>query len=138
MARAWPGFGVDHYVHRWAQGGQSLDVGVELPDGLLQFENVSVDERNMVIVWREDRPAVSFFDRLKKWASAFTVIASGGGPVIAPQIAAPVKGAHAQVAEPFLVITFADGKVYNRSLEGTDIDRARLFCAKFNARAGQM
>jgi hypothetical protein len=49
-----------------------------------------------------------------------------------------VKGAQAQVAELFLVITFADGTVYNRSLDGTDIDRARLFCAKFNARAGQM
>ena len=105
--------------------------------GILQFENVSVDERNMVVVWREDSPTVSFSGRLKKWVSAFTLIASGGIPVIAPQITAPVKGAHAQVAEPFMVITFADGKVYRRSLEGTDIDRARLLCAKFNARAGQ-
>ena len=125
-------------MYRRAQSGQSLYVGVELPGRLLQFENVSVDERDLVIVWREDFPAVSFFDRLKKWASAFTVIASGGTPVIAPKLTAPVKGAHAQVAEPFMVITFADGKVYQRSLEGTDVDRARQFCAKFNARAGQL
>lgn len=113
-------------------------MGVELPGETLQFENVNVDERDMVIVWREDTPAVSFFDRIKKWASAFAVIASGGTPVIAPLITARVKGAHAQVAEPFMVITFADGKEYHRSIEGTDVDRARLFCAKFNARAAQM
>jgi hypothetical protein len=34
-------------------------MGVELPPGM-QFENVSVDERNVVMVWREDRPAASF------------------------------------------------------------------------------
>ena len=73
-------------LHRQAQNGQSFYVGVELPGGMLQFENVSVDERDMVIVWREDSPAISFFDRLKKWASAFTVIASGGTPVIAPRL----------------------------------------------------
>ena len=104
---------------------------------MLQFENVCVDERDMVIVWREDRPATTLGGRLKKWASAFTVVAAGGTPVIAPQLAAPVKGARAQVAEPDLVITFPDGKVYHRSLEGTDLARARLFCAKLNARAGQ-
>jgi hypothetical protein len=53
-------------MHRKAAGGQSLVTGVELPLGMLQFENVSVDERNMVMVWREDRPAVSFAGRLKK------------------------------------------------------------------------
>jgi hypothetical protein len=117
--------------------GRSLCVGLELPGGILQFENVSVDERNIVMVWREDSPAVSFWDRVKKAASAFTVMASGGTPVIAPQITAPVKGAHAQVAEPFMVITFANGKVYQRSLEDSDVERARLFCAKFNARSGR-
>jgi hypothetical protein len=113
-------------------------VGVELPGGILQFENITVDEREIVTVWREDSPAVSLAGRLKKWATAFTVIASGGTPVIAPMITAPVKGAQARVAEPFLVITFADGKTYQRNLEGKDADRARLFCAKLNARAGQL
>jgi aminoglycoside phosphotransferase (APT) family kinase protein len=113
-------------------------VSVELPGGMLEFENIAVDERDMVTVWREDPPAGSLFGRLRKWATAFTVIASGGTPVIAPMMIAPVKGAQAQVTQPFLVITFAGGKIYQRTLEGTDSDRARLFCAKFNARAGQL
>jgi len=36
-----------------------------------------------------------------------------------------------------MVITFVDGKVYQRSLESSDTDRARVFCAKFNVRSGR-
>jgi hypothetical protein len=36
-----------------------------------------------------------------------------------------------------MVITFAESKVYQRRLESSDADRARVSCAKFNARSGR-
>jgi hypothetical protein len=35
------------------------------------------------------------------------------------------------------MITLANGKAYHRSLDVTDIGRARPFCTKFNTRAGR-